>query len=174
MDKQVVVAKFKEDTSWVQHLFCNVKIYDKNKDYLNIGREAETYLRHIIENYENLADVTFFLQGNPFDHFSGDLFRLINDYNSTEPIVPLGEILECDRQGFPHHKLELGRFSDSLFKTKYYNFQFVAGAQYAVAKKAIIYRSKNFYEKIYDQIGIEETFPWIMERLWMIIFGPLA
>ncbi len=34
----------------------------------NVGREAETWLRHARDRYDALADLTFFLQGAPFDH----------------------------------------------------------------------------------------------------------
>jgi hypothetical protein len=43
----------------------------------NVGREADTYLRHIVQNYEGcLADVTVFCQGNPFEH-SPDFLKLL-------------------------------------------------------------------------------------------------
>ena len=34
----------------------------------NIGAEHQTYLHHIITNYNDLADITIFCQGHPFDH----------------------------------------------------------------------------------------------------------
>lgn len=34
----------------------------------NVGREAETWLRHARDRYDALADLTLFLQGGPFDH----------------------------------------------------------------------------------------------------------
>jgi hypothetical protein len=30
----------------------------------NVGRESHSYLHHIVENYENLSDITFFLPGS--------------------------------------------------------------------------------------------------------------
>ena len=52
-----------------------ITFYDKNENPFpgsiklkNIGREGETFLYHIINNYYNLDDVTVFLQGNPFEH----------------------------------------------------------------------------------------------------------
>ena len=46
----VVVAKYKEDTSWTNCLKGKVKIYNKGPggDTPNIGREGETFLRYII------------------------------------------------------------------------------------------------------------------------------
>lgn len=80
---EVVVARYNEDVSWLKKEFPNEKItiYNKGEDNLtpepnwtviklseNLGREGDTYLRHIINNYNNLADRTLFLQGYPFDH----------------------------------------------------------------------------------------------------------
>lgn len=43
------------------------------KRYGNVpaGREGHTYLRHILENYDNLAEWTIFSQGDPFEHAPG-------------------------------------------------------------------------------------------------------
>ena len=46
-----VIAKYKEDISWLTDLKCKYIVYDKSKDIPNIGREAETYLR----DYPELA-----------------------------------------------------------------------------------------------------------------------
>ena len=67
-DIMMVVAKYKEDVSWARQGAIPYVIYDKNKDVPNMGRESETYLRHIIQNYDNLPDYTLFLQWKPFDH----------------------------------------------------------------------------------------------------------
>lgn len=83
-EMQVVIARYKEDLSWVEREFPNenVIIYNKGPDDLpnsitskykivslpNFGRETHTYLYHIVHNYDHLAERTLFLQGNPFDH----------------------------------------------------------------------------------------------------------
>ncbi len=74
MKYKIVVSRYNEDISWTKKYNCI--IYNKG-NYLedsikidNVGREAHTYLRHIITNYHSLEDITIFLQGNPFDNFS--------------------------------------------------------------------------------------------------------
>lgn len=74
-DVEIIIAKYKEDTSWALKLTQPYTIYDKSNDPVlysvrlpNVGRETHTYLYHIIKNYDNLAEVTVFLQGNPVDH----------------------------------------------------------------------------------------------------------
>lgn len=80
----IVVARYKENLEWINDIDIdiNVIIYNKGtaiseSDFSrsvtilhvsNIGRESETYLRHIIKNYDTLADYTMFLQGDPFAH----------------------------------------------------------------------------------------------------------
>lgn len=74
MNHSVIVARYNEDVSWANK--HNSIIYNKGP-YLhnsikidNVGREAHTYLRHVITNYHNLSETLIFLQGDPFDSFS--------------------------------------------------------------------------------------------------------
>ena len=78
-----VVAKYKEDITWTEKIDCQVVIVNKDPDdqrfdvnYKNIGRETETFIRWIVDNYENLnlEDRIIFLQGNPFDHLTWEKF----------------------------------------------------------------------------------------------------
>lgn len=67
MQTQLVIARFNEDISW-SNCFPSI-IYNKGEyqsnsiNIKNVGREAHTYLYHIINNYDNLAEVTCFFQG---------------------------------------------------------------------------------------------------------------
>ncbi len=77
---EVVVARYNENVDWILKEFPHdkVTIYNKGKQNLkthsnykiiklpNLGREAHTYLYHIINNYDNLSDRILFLQGNPY------------------------------------------------------------------------------------------------------------
>lgn len=98
MDKKIrlVVARYNEDLNWISHcesMDISSIIYDKSDinlknidDYVrvsdnlyklpNIGREAQTYLKHIVENYDNLADIEIFTQGRPFDHIPDFLNKI--------------------------------------------------------------------------------------------------
>ena len=76
----IVVARYEEDISWVknipENLYTRIIIYNKGgeaefdlpksivKTLPNFGRESHTYLHHVIENYDSLADITFFLPGS--------------------------------------------------------------------------------------------------------------
>lgn len=71
---RMVVARYDENVSWVPD---GSLIYNKGepdvldkpfKQLLNVGREGETYIQHIVRNYENLDEYTVFTQGDPFAH----------------------------------------------------------------------------------------------------------
>jgi ankyrin repeat protein len=79
---EVVIVRYKEDLSWVAKEFPCVKvtIYNKGPDDLgkfpdnitvketeNVGYLGGTYLKHIVDNYENLADRVLFAQGHIYD-----------------------------------------------------------------------------------------------------------
>jgi hypothetical protein len=92
MNYNIIVSRFNEDISWTKQ-FKNVIIYNKGEDNIdeynpiklkNVGREGHTYYKYIYDNYNNLADYTIFLQGNPFDHCKTiieDINDIINDPN---------------------------------------------------------------------------------------------
>ena len=103
-DVEIVVARFREDVTWLKDAPYNryrQTIYSKvpsvnpcaeqtvcNVRYLeNIGRESHTYLSHIIDNYDNLADVTVFLPGSATDKLKIDktlnAMAHIHDYPGT-------------------------------------------------------------------------------------------
>ena len=94
---ELVIARYNEDISWLSKVKnMKITIYNKGEDNINkksiklpnIGRESHTYLTHIIDNYDNLADITIFSQGDPFFH-SPDFINLIKKPDLFEPIQPL-------------------------------------------------------------------------------------
>ena len=86
MENWLIISRYNEDISWINYLLFNEKIkkiiiINKGEDNIksfnnskikiikkNIGREGETYLNFIIENYNNLPDNIWFSQGYPFEH----------------------------------------------------------------------------------------------------------
>jgi hypothetical protein len=75
----IVIARYEEDLSWLKNLspeYSKLYIYNKGSPITvempnvhiealpNLGRESHTYLYHVIDNYNNLADMTFFLPGS--------------------------------------------------------------------------------------------------------------
>jgi hypothetical protein len=96
----LIIARYNENLDWIENipknLNINIIIYNKGLDNINynsikvgnIGRESHTYLYYIIENYNNLADINIFIQGDPFTHnpnFIYDLYK-INTYEDIQPL----------------------------------------------------------------------------------------
>lgn len=93
MKKELIVAKYDKDVSWITKINDDVKICVYRKDNIqenileknnvktyfleNIGREMHTYFHHISKNYNNLSDYTFFVQDYPFDHWE-DIIEVVN------------------------------------------------------------------------------------------------
>lgn len=86
-----VIARYNEDLKWIENTKGCVLIYNKGlKDDIkypchnieNYGKETETFLRFIVENYNilNNFEAINLLQGAPFEHCP-DLIDLINDPN---------------------------------------------------------------------------------------------
>lgn len=115
---EVIIARYREDVAWAATLGYDYVVYDKGGDFdgearqlENVGREAHTYLTHIVREYDSLAPVNVFVQGSPFDHLdergngSPEMLRsMIEDV--VDRGVPFKGFawfkLQCDHLGRPH------------------------------------------------------------------------
>ena len=198
----VIVARYKENLDWINEMDkTKIIIYNKSDELIenaiarpNIGRDPETFLYHIITNYENLPEYLFFLQGRPFDHFTK-----LNDTLQNE----INKIVTSEKQinvepFLTHLHLENTCGYPGLKMKEYYSFffkgnvpdvlNFSAGCQYVVSKKNILNRPINFYIKIYNMIvasdnlnihvahwennfDINSMSVWTLERLLFYIFS---
>ena len=86
IDHCLIISRYMENIDWVYTLLSvcnwieNVLIFNKGLHVTsrdervkiiprpNIGREGETYLHYIIENYDTLPSKLWFIQANPFEH----------------------------------------------------------------------------------------------------------
>jgi Protein of unknown function (DUF3431) len=93
--RQLVVARYKEDVSWLPLVNMPAVVYCKNPDCRdavhvhlpNTKREAGTILHHIVTHYHELARLTYFAQGNPFDHARDFLKRLKITYEEPTSLT---------------------------------------------------------------------------------------
>ena len=108
MKTEIVVARYNENLDWLKKIKkskdLKITVYNKGLDDIDVpfiklenkGRESQTYLYHIINNYDNLADQTIFCQGDSICH-SPDFLDLINKYRKKfEPVQPLSAWY-CDK-----------------------------------------------------------------------------
>jgi len=176
----VIIAKYNEDIKWINNLSSNFNpiIYNKggNGDGIklnNVGRESDTYIYHILNNYYNLSEWNIFCQGDPFPHCSR-FVKFINEFNYNDKnklIHPLGDfIYTSDDNGSPHHTgLPIKRYCDELNLPNSNIFLFPPGAQFIVHKDLILKHKFEFWLKC-SRIHHETVAPWIFERLWLTIF----
>ncbi len=185
---QVVISRFEEDINWVRNIKMPVVVYNKGASATglemdlpvirrpNFGRESETYLHHIIENYDSLPDYLVLLQGYPIDHCY-DLFTILSDHADSNVVVPLSECwkretldAEYNWPGFKEYLLSLGsliglRDMESL--------SYSTGAQYIVPREMILRRPKSQYQELITKVNysVNPLEGYVMERLWPYVFG---
>lgn len=87
--KEVVIAAYDKPLVWLADFNADVKktVYRKG-DILqydgeiklepNVGRCVHTFFKHIYDNYDNLADITYYAQDYPFDHWE-DIVDVVNN-----------------------------------------------------------------------------------------------
>lgn len=182
---QLVVARYNEDIEWVYTLGFPYIIYNKGEDISvpcvklpNIGREAHSYLYHIISNYDNLSEYLVFLQGYPYDHFPRIRKFLINLPNSIKSVKEYSEgcyglarkyweenIPQCHKVNvYPE---QIDRIFFKFYLEKYF---YAGGAQYFVHRDNIVNKPKQFYFDLLNYYKWEDHEAWSFERLWPMIF----
>ncbi len=152
----------------------------------NLGREAHTYLHHIVNRYYTLADYTIFCQGKPFDHaydFHPRLRAIAQELPPHKPFDWIGHIIDTDdNQGErlfrswskneDGHSLDIRGFHQALFSTDGpAGYTFVLGAQFAIHRDLIWQRPLTFYEQaLAVSIALSDA-AHCFERTWDRVFG---
>ena len=197
MSFELVVARYNENLNWLRRVTreFRITVYDKSTPPApnaiplpNIGREAQTYLHHIVARYETLADLTVFCQGRPFDHafdFHHTLRALSAGEMRVENFHWLGHSADTDScegvlfqtwsKNAAGRALELCEFYRALFDdcgpTEY---SFFLGGQFIVGRARILRREKVFYQ---NALQLSENFhdaAHCFERMWDRVFGDEA
>lgn len=193
---ELVVARYAEDLAWVRNIppQIRVTVYDKNGEgpypgairLPNMGREAHTYLHHIVKRYDTLAPLTVFCQGKPFDHafdFRKTLRELAQDPAQVADFRWLGHIIDTDdkygrtlfvpwSKNEDGHELDIAGFHRTLFGTEGpEEYVFQLGAQFAATPELIRQRPLAFYR---HALEVSTSFPdaaHCFERSWDRVFG---
>jgi hypothetical protein len=214
---EIVVARYNENLEWTnQGPFSKYPkvVYNKgsNDEYVvnnlkvnykiqNVGRESHTYLYHIINNYDNLAEITIFLPGSVNTNAYNKWKRanmLMNSLESNNNTTFIGARHKCVRDDLynfkmdnynstnsnnnkinPETKLMLSRIRpfglwyDSLFEG--INIEYISySGIFAVSREDILQKPKSYYENIIKQLSITSN-PEVghyFERSWVAIFYP--
>lgn len=187
--RRLIVAKYKEDISWINEIKDHFEIVVYNKDnnldpqdlnfpkreyYVNdikfidlpnVGREAQTYLFHIIGNFNNLYDLEIFTQGNPFDHnpnFIKDLLSINpSDYYKNlcnEKANQLrSDYIECENNLLHYYYGTVNTLHRELFqKDVPERYEIGIRGMFSVNKTAILDNSIGIYEKCYSKFDTKK------------------
>jgi hypothetical protein len=190
----VVISKYNENVEWVNHIKHDYIIYDKSETPIqnsikrpNVGREAETLCNYIVTHYNNLPDITIFLQADP---------RSNPPLNTIEECIDkINDIKDFNLQGFltwdgsinieTNWLKKVPLFHKKVFDEYKVDVKFSLGAQYIIPKENILCKPLDFYELLHKQLlkfnnGLDanqEHFDdgvdaWMMEATWYEIFNP--
>ncbi|MCJ1400260.1 hypothetical protein MMC11_003464 [Xylographa trunciseda] len=212
LDLEIVIAHYNEDLSWLGQDAKSCTIYSKGGEgaappyphnaIRNIGREGHTFLYHIIERYDSLADVTLFLQGRVDDHFSITLDEVKERARQTQPgqvtTFPYRDLETFDHwDGIPWDEYPSWRKWSSMSSSvkaartpaEYWKLFFPGkavpasvgfqpGALFAVRKEDVRQHPRSFYQLVMqefflgDMAHVNPETGHLMERFWQAIFSP--
>ena len=166
-----VVSRYNKNTDFVYKLKNINKyfIYDKetpeNKYNIpvNKGNEASVFLKYIIDNYENLADFTFFIHDEEYAwHHSGSIINLFDEAVMSKKLYyNIND--KCILGGIIHHRW----YNDILSWYNTYIEKYIpmntlpkqdwaedyrGSAQFLVHKSLITNLPLEFYENLYNWI----------------------
>ena len=205
MTVQYVIARYNENIDWLKDDDKDILIYNKGKSLNlkneimldNVGREAHTYLYHIINNYDNLKNIIVFSQANISDHtglndlhffdkyiidkldfkFSSNYVHSNNEFCAPDFNIQIKNILvnnynilENDVNKIIFKDWFIKNIQDDFPKNGLYIYW---NALFCVSKNLILTRPKEFYINLYNQLvklnaPIEGHF---LERSWFYIFN---
>ncbi|HMP73967.1 MAG TPA: DUF3431 domain-containing protein [Kiritimatiellia bacterium] len=198
---EVVVARYEEDLRWVRRIPSGfgVRVYNKGPEVerwpvhgglvaeglRNVGREAQTYLHHLVTRYERLAEVTVFVQGKPFDHvpdLHGRLRNWAEGRDKVEDFRWLGFMIDReDEEGSlflnwsknpNRERLPLAAFWSRVWEEPMPEaFVFYPGGNFAVTAECVRRRSRGFYERALAVSEEVEHAAHCFERTWDKVFG---
>lgn len=203
MTTNIVIAHYAEDLSWINDICqdVSVHVYSKGPECLpppvkyigklsNVGRESHTYVHHIIENYDNLNDVTLFLQGSPFDHLPcGGIEQLVleakshpsglsqharvHNVGNNSAYFGFNIHQHAGKQVVPfRNNLVFGEWLNLVCKIKYQNSpKWYIGACFAATRHAIRSVPLETWQEILSSLeyDVNPVTGHYMERAWYMI-----
>lgn len=201
----LVIAHFTENLYWLNRLnqnqISNIYVYTKSDLLIdaiklprtvkqiflsNIGREAHTYLYHIINNYNKLADYVFFLQGSPNLNVKSinnilstdkqNAFYFSQNYLSVNKwsLDNKNKILKWKNINLLDTKLSFmdwfSKHIDNKSPTLPYKIYFESN--FLISKTYILSRSLEYYKNLIRQLPTNNTeAAHFLERSWYYMFN---
>lgn len=134
------------------------------------------YLEYIIENYDNLPNVNFFIRTSQLQEKFPNILDVLEHSNIDSFTSLSNSELISDTNGVPHHPgLPIQSIWNSAFEEYECptSFKFGPGAMFAVTKEEILSNTKNDYEKLLSSVErrISPIQDFALERMWSSIFS---
>jgi hypothetical protein len=222
-EAEIVISMYHEPLDSVRDLITSLKaipsltsaivrIYTKNEEanldtiqqqtgadnvtsLANVGREGETYLHHIVYEWDSLAKHTLFTQGDVHNH--REFFPRVRDYYDPEKTGMLsfgfsGNVCNClrcgDRWGWSDsivYKIHKEIYPKGICSKVLLSYK----GQFIVSARRIRGLNKSVYEELLDALVTENSwahgeeylkgrkdslnapfFGFTLERLWNVLF----
>jgi hypothetical protein len=185
---KILIAHYNEDLIWTKNLKYNYTIISKNgikyETIPNKGNEASSYLQYIIENYNNLANYTFFIHGHRNSwHHKENIDEKINNiiikhdyYNLNDQNITT--TFELSQREHNEYKIiiQLIPILENILNKKidFEKIKYRSCAQFYVSEKNILLNDINVYKKLYEFIMNTNISSYFTSRLfeytWHFIF----
>jgi hypothetical protein len=213
---ELVIARYNESLNWIDqdpfHKYP-ITVYNKgpNEDFKktnnitrvipveNVGRCDHTYLYHVIQNYDNLADITVFLPGSSdmdlkydvakevvnesentkntyFTNYTESVYDEFKDFSLDEWVTSYDGNKTINNESKltlanirPFGEWYKAHFGDKI-TTKYAYYGI-----FAVHKKHILQHPVEYYKDLIKELEVSSN-PEVghyFERAWGAVFGPL-
>jgi len=199
----IVIARYNESLDWLDTCLTpqqrrSVWIYNKGPDSVsvdgvpdsqiktlpNVGREAHTYLTHVIENYESLPKHIYFLQADPFPHLEiEETFDMVQLWFErwTYQVINKGfsqninwdvHANDFHESGAEHCDLTFGEWLEKNTGKKFgYPLMWYIGACFGCSRNQVKYRTREYYECLRSQLmTIKPEVAYYLERAWFYVF----
>jgi len=205
---KIVVARYNENVQWLFKEKDNCIIYNKGTPLNidseimldNVGRESETYLNYIINNYDSLPDIVIFTQANISDHrgkndvdyllklkeeadnYGKSLPTIIHNY-SNNPNKCWGPYWNVNKSynGFylkdnyknNNPQVFVDWFKKNINETYPNPIKIYGNALFAVKKELILKNDVNFYKGLINEVNfhLNPAEGHFFERSWYYIFN---
>lgn len=187
---QVVIASFNEDLRWLKWLpdSWSLQVYNTKADredlpagaikLPNTAREAGQYLHHLANRYDDLADVTLFLQGDPWHHGAPNLVKTLIEESLPHPICYLGAAPPNRAMAHVPHfdqaKAILRKGYEAIGREGVgLTIPFTVGAQFYVRREVVHALPRDFYHRLLQATEEPDTqpgFAHMMEANWGAAF----
>ena len=208
METSVIISRYNENLDWIKEINkeFDITVYNKGKkieiedkynliEIKNVGRESHTWLYHIYENYENIAENNIFLQGRLDDlgcmahkdiskylsklnknGFNASRLSLLSPFHWRDNLTIERDIKyknDWDENKISRNILGFRKYSKQFFPNIPIFVPTSYGGCFAVTRDAIHKHPKDFYFELFNTVNkhqhpIEAHY---LERLWCYMFS---